>query len=308
MKKTTLLTLLLLLCLGGRAQERYVFAQRDTLELYMDIYDSNPGAETTFQGHPKPVILFIVGGGFVRLSPGDYVYDWFDTLNANGYTVVDIAYRQGMNGYKMGKGLSGLSKASKRFYLSQQMAVEDLFDAVRYLIRNREKLGLDPDNLVLAGSSAGAITALAAENQLLNGQIPDLPEGFRFRGVMSFAGGIIGLDGAPKYPQAPCPTLLLHGTDDKAVAYRKMGLMGRGLWGSKYLASLWKKKGFNNYCIYRFEDRTHDVAAYMNYLWDLEKAFLEQNVILGNPRRIDAVIDDTSLPSWTQVSVNSIYR
>ena len=308
MKKAATLTLLLLLCLGVRAQERYIFAQRDTLDLYMDIYDSNPGTETTFQGHPKPVILFIVGGGFVRLSPGDYVYDWFETLNANGYTVVDIAYRQGMKGYKMGKGLSGLSKASKRFYLSQQMAVEDLFDAVRYLIRNREKLGLDPDNIVLAGSSAGAITALAAENQLLNGQIPDLPEGFRFRGVMSFAGGIIGLEGAPKYPQAPCPTLLLHGTEDKAVAYRKLGFMGRGLWGSKYLASLWERKGFNNYCIYHFKDRTHDVAAYMNYLWDLEKAFLEQNVILGNPRRIDAVVDDTSLPTWTQVSVNSIYR
>ena len=80
----------------------------------------------------------------MRLTPGEYVYDWFDTLNANGYTAVYIAYRQGMKGYKMGKGLSGLAKSSKQFYLSQQMAVEDLFDAVRYLIRNREQLQRDP--------------------------------------------------------------------------------------------------------------------------------------------------------------------
>lgn len=308
MKKAVFVLFILLLSPGVRAQERYHFAQRDTLDLYMDIYEANPGTETTFQGHPKPLILFIVGGGFVRMSPGDYVYDWFETLNANGYTVVDIQYRQGMKGYKMGKGLSGLAKSSERFYQSQQMAVEDLFDAVRFLIQKKEQLGLDPDNIVLAGSSAGAITALAAENQLINGQIPDLPEGFRFRGVMSFAGGIIGQKGAPKYPQAPCPTLLLHGTADKAVAYNRLGTLRRGLWGSKYLASKWEKQGFRNYCIYRFEGIGHDVAAYMNYLWDLEKAFLEQNVILGNPRRVDATIGDSSLPTWDQVSVNSIYR
>lgn len=297
---------LLLLGISAEAQDVYQFAQRDTLALHLSVYEATPGAETTFQGQEKPVVLFIVGGGFVRIEMGDYVYDWFDILNNNGYTVVSIEYRQGMKGYKVKRTLSGLVKASDQFLLSQQMAVEDLFSAVGFLYDNREELGLNPDNMVLAGSSAGAITALAAENQIVNGTAKGLPEGFNFRGVMSFAGGIISTSGAPDYQSKPCPTMLLHGTADGAVTYKHYGYFGRGIWGSDYLAGKLKNVGAD-YCFYRYPDRTHDVAAYMIAAWPLEKEFLEKSVILGARRVIDATIVDSSLPSWGNITTDDIY-
>jgi pimeloyl-ACP methyl ester carboxylesterase len=306
MKKVAILAAVLLCALSAGAQDTFQFAQRDSLALYLNVYEASPGSETTFQGQEKPLILFIIGGGFVRIEAGDYVYDWFDILNENGYTVASVDYRQGMKGYKVKRSMSGLIKASDQFYLSQQMAVEDLFSAVNFIVENRETLGVNPDNIVVAGSSAGAITALAAEYDIVNGRAEGLPEGFNFRGVMSFAGGIISVSGAPSYRKTPCPTLLLHGTADGAVAYRHLGALGRGIWGSDYLAGKLKKAGAD-YCIYRYTDRTHDVAGYMQAAWPLEKEFLERSVILNAHRVIDATIDDDSLPSWGNITTDDIY-
>ena len=308
--KKLLFLLLLLLALGtARAQETYLFASRDTCDLYLDIFRPAPGAPTSYGDVQKPTILHVFGGGFVMGErSGAWIRNWARILNEEGYTVVTMDYRLGMKGYKMGKGLSGAYKASTRFLLSQEVGVEDVLSSIAYLIEHKE-LGIDTDNLVLAGSSAGAIITLATVQKFSNGEYGPLPEGFRLRGAMSFAGGIISTTGAPRFASAPCPVLLLHGTADPAVAYKRYGAGGRGIWGSDYLAAQWAKKGWT-YCIYRFKDRTHDVAAYHSVLWPLEKQFLEENVILQHARTVDAMVDDASLPSWplTQVSMDSIYR
>lgn len=307
MKKLFFLLLLSLASLSLGAQDTYLFAQRDTCSLYLDVYDVTSGAETSYLGNPKPAVLFVFGGGFVSGErSSDFYQEWFKTLNDNGYAVVTIDYRLGMKGYKVGKGISGLLKAADRFKLSQDIAVEDVFSAVDFLWRNREEVGIDPDNLVIAGSSAGAITALAAEYAIVNGEAKGLPEGFNFKGVMSFAGGIMSDSGAPKFKAEPCPILFLHGTADGAVAYNKLGALGKGIWGSNYLVKQLDKMGAD-YCIYRFTDRTHDVAAYMQACWSLEKDFLEKNVTQGAHRVIDAVVDDASLPSWGNITTDDIY-
>lgn len=307
MKKLFFLLLLSLASLSLGAQDTYLFAQRDTCSLYLDVYDVTSGAETSYLGNPKPAVLFVFGGGFVSGErSSDFYQEWFKTLNDNGYAVVTIDYRLGMKGYKVGKGISGLLKAADRFKLSQDIAVEDVFSAVDFLWRNREEVGIDPDNLVIAGSSAGAITALAAEYAIVNGKAEGLPEGFNFKGVMSFAGGIMSDSGAPKFRAEPCPILFLHGTADGAVAYNKLGALGKGIWGSSYLVKQLDKMGAD-YCIYRFTDRTHDVAAYMQACWSLEKDFLEKNVTQGAHRVVDAVVDDASLPSWGNITTDDIY-
>ena len=307
MKKLFFLLLLSLASLSLGAQDTYLFAQRDTCSLYLDVYDVTSGAETSYLGNPKPAVLFVFGGGFVSGErSSDFYQEWFKTLNDNGYAVVTIDYRLGMKGYKVGKGISGLLKAADRFKLSQDIAGEDVFSAVDFLWRNREEVGIDPDNLVIAGSSAGAITALAAEYAIVNGKAEGLPEGFNFKGVMSFAGGIMSDSGAPKFKAEPCPILFLHGTADGAVAYNKLGALGKGIWGSSYLVKQLDKMGAD-YCIYRFTDRTHDVAAYMQACWSLEKDFLEKNVTQGAHRVVDAVVDDASLPSWGNITTDDIY-
>ena len=204
----------------------------------------------------------------------DFTLKWFKLLNDNGYAVVTIDYRLGMKGYKVGKGLRGALKSVDRFHLSQQIGVEDVFSAVSYLAENQDKLGIDPGNLVLTGSSAGAIITLASVYDIACGRTEGLPEGFAFKGAISFAGAIISTSGAPSFDTPPCPVLLFHGTADKAVAYRHLGAFGKGLWGSDFIAERLSKKGYVH-SIYRFKDRTHDVAAYHLALWTLEKQFLE---------------------------------
>ncbi len=293
---------------SAQAQETYLFAQRDSCELYLDIFRPTEGSPTQLDSLQKPTILFVFGGGFIMGErSGKWNRTWYQLLNDNGYTVVSVDYRLGMKGYKVGKGLVGALKAVDRFQLSQDVGVEDVYSAVAFLAEKRETLGIDPDNIVLAGSSAGAIISLAAEYGIVNGTAKGLPEGFNFKGVMSFAGAIISTSGAPRFQKAPCPILLLHGTADKAVQYKKLSIAGKGIWGSSWLAKDWEKKGYDNYCIYRFHESSHDVAAYMPYVWDIEKAFLEQNVMQGHARHIDAVVDDASLPRWGQLSMDDIY-
>ena len=306
MRRLLLSVLLAFSFCAANAQETYLYAKRDTCNLCLDIFRPADGSETTFQGLDKPAIIHVFGGGFITGNRNEgYFRNWIDLLNQEGYTVVTFDYRLGMKGYKVGKGLNGTIKASEQFEYSQRIGVEDLFSAVSYLAEHPD-LGIDTSNMVVAGSSAGAIITLAAVREIANGTAQGLPEGFRFKGAMSFAGAIISTKGVPKFESAPCPVLLMHGTADKAVAYKQLAAFGRGIWGSDYLVKEFKRKGYP-YCIYRFQDRTHDVAAYHFVLWELEKQFLQENVMLGHGRIVDAVVDDESLPSWGTISLKDIY-
>ena len=304
MKKLILCALALMLGISAGAQETYCFVERDTCSLFLDIW--RPAVAEQPQ---KPAILFVFGGGFIMGRRDDpFSQNWYKRLNNEGYPVVAIDYRLGMKGVKVGKGLSGAVKSMDSFQNAQQIGVEDVFSAVSFLAAHPE-LGIPVDNIVIAGSSAGAIISLASAYAIANGQTAGLPDGFNFKGVMSFAGGIMSKKGAPKFAKEPCPILLLHGTADEAVAYRHFGALGMGIWGSDYIAEHLNKKGWGC-CIWRFKDRTHDVAAYMDYIWPIEKEFLEKNVIQGVPCRIDAMVDDPSLPSWKgigDISVEKIY-
>lgn len=297
-KRIVLALVCLFVSIYMSAQETYLYAQRDTCALYLDIHRPAAGTQTDFQGVQKPAILYIFGGGFKSGARNEgYLLKWFRVLNDNGYAVVSIDYRLGMKGYKMGKGLAGVAKSVKQFKASQQIGVEDAFAAISFLEAHPE-LGIDVNNIVLSGNSAGAIISLACAHEIANGHTEGLPEHFAPKGVISFAGGIISLNGAPSFDNPPCPILFFHGEEDNAVAYKHVNAFGRGIWGSSYLAEKMKKKGYN-YSIYRFKNRAHEVAAYMDRLWPEEQAFLEKNVMQSIPCIVDATVDNPSLPVWS---------
>ncbi len=308
MTKKVLLLLALLLPLMAAAQTTFRFASRDTCDLYLDVYHPAPGSDSLFQGKKKPTVLFVFGGGFVTGGRNSEWHNgWLERLSREGYGAVAIDYRLGMKGYQVGKGLKGTLDASEAFYRAQQMGVEDVFSAVKFLAENQEMTGIDAGNLVISGSSAGAIISLAAIYDIANGRTEGLPEGFRFKGAMSFAGAIISNSGAPEFTAPPCPVLMLHGTEDKAVAYKKFGAFGKGIWGSDFLAKQFQKKGYP-YIFYRFKDRTHDVASYMEACWPEERVFLEEEVMLEHRGTMDALVDDPSLPNWGDISLDDIYK
>lgn len=282
----------------------YMFVQRDTCELFMDVYNPKRGSQTTFQGKKKPTILFMFGGGFIRGTRDNKDYhSWFSQMTANGYRVISIDYRLGLKGSKK-VGVAQVNVLDKAIH----MVVEDLFSATNFIIENAEQLGVDPANIVISGSSAGAISAMQAEYELANrtswAQV--LPEGFRYAGVMSFAGAILSREGKVDYATAPCPTLMLHGTADKVVPYKQIKLFKLGFFGGGKLIERFQKFGYN-YNMYHYLDNGHEVAGAMDRTVDLQTAFLENNVMLGQKRTIEAWISDPDIVPAGIKSLKDLY-
>ena len=279
MKRLILALLALLLCTASFSQGKkatYKVAQRDTCDLFMDVYEPVTIPGDTLD---RPTILFVFGGGFIMGRRDDpWVMPWFKLLNENGYRVVSVDYRLGLKGIRMRFDLFHLIQSANYTKTAVDMGVEDVFASVRYLADHPE-IGVDMDNIVISGSSAGAMISLSCELEACNRTVRAaiLPEGFHFAGVMSFAGAIMSDTGKPAYRRTPCPQLLIHGTRDGADQ------------------------------IYRYKDHSHDMAANMLANWPEEKRFLEVSVMDKQPLVIDCMVDDPTMPVWQSVTLDDIY-
>ena len=267
----------------------YMYERRDTCDLFMDVYNPAKGSETTVMGKEKPAIIFMFGGGFIRGTRDDRSYNsWFKMLTDNGYRVISIDYRLGLKGSTK-VGIAQVNILDDAIH----MAVEDLFSATNFILENADQLGIKADNLVISGSSAGAITAMQAEYEIANGTswASVLPEGFNYAGVMSFSGAILSRKGPVKYETAPCPTMMLHGTADKLVPYKQIAFFNLGFYGGGKLVKRFQKYGYD-YNMFHFIDYGHEIAGSMYSTLDLQMDFLENNVIQGKKRIIEAWISD----------------
>ena len=322
MKSRFLLLLALFACGTALAQERpsetsgqavpepdrtILFAQRDTCELLLDFYKAAPDAGPCADAPRKPLIIHVFGGAFVtgrRDNPDDRI--WYRQLADAGYNVAAIDYRLGMKGAEFKANMASLKVLRNAI----QIAVDDLFSATAYLVHNAASLGVDPDKIIVSGSSAGAITALQAEWEICNG-MPEtqvLPERFNYAGIMAFSGAVFSLKGGVRFPQTPCPVLLFHGTADRIVPYKKISLLGIQFAGSDALAKKFAKAGAN-YQIYRFDGIGHEVAASMRRNVPEELRFLEENAIKGLRRTVDALVEDAGLPDfgWSKLTARDLY-
>lgn len=282
----------------------YMFAQRDTCELFLDVYNPAPGSITALDGNEKPTIIFMFGGGFIEGRRDDPFYTpWYKKMTDNGYRVIAIDYRLGLKGTDK-VGIAQVNALDHAIHI----AVEDLFSATRYIADNAEELDIDPSNIVISGSSAGAITVMQAEYELCNGTgyAEILPEGFRYAGVMSFAGGILSRNGGLKYKETPAPTLMLHGTDDKLVNYRQIRFFNLGFFGSSKIAARFARSGYN-YNILRFEGCGHEIASIMDDSTAYQFAFLETNVMAGEKYIVDTSINDPSIEKTGSQSRKELY-
>lgn len=273
----------------------YLYAQKDGQDLYLDVYAPFPDSDTTVQIDSvtlvsKPAILFVFGGGFKEGSRDAAAYKpWFEALCKDGYRVISIDYRLGLKDVKK-MGIAQRNLLDKAIH----MAVEDLYSSVLFLRENQAELGIDTDNLVLAGSSAGAITILQADYERGNRTeyAAVLPEDFRFAGVMSFAGAIYSTHGPVQYSHsAPAPTLFMHGTADKLVNYDQIVFFNIGWFGSSRLAERFDKLNYP-YTFLRFKDHGHEIAVAMTYTLEIQKEFILTCVLKKVARTLDILIDD----------------
>lgn len=269
--------------------ETFLFEKREGEELFLDVYNPAEGSETTLDGKSKPTIMFMFGGGFIHGTRNDSSYHkWFKMLTDKGFRVISIDYRLGLKGSNK-VGAAQVNVLDKAIH----MAVEDLFSATRFVVDNAGQLGVEPSNIVIAGSSAGAISVMQAEYELCNQTkwTKGLPEGFRYAGVISFSGAILSREGELDYARMPAPTLMLHGTADKLVNYNQIKFFNLGFFGGGKLVKRFEKKGFN-YNMYHFVGYGHEIAGSMNTTFDLQMRFIETNVMKGQRRIIEAWVDD----------------
>ena len=102
-----------------------------------------------------PVIVWIHGGSLVAGSSKEPMYDGA-ALAAEGVVVVSINYRLGVLGYFAHPGLSAESPT----HASGNYGVMDQIAALEWVQRNVASFGGDPDNVTIAGESAGGLSIL----------------------------------------------------------------------------------------------------------------------------------------------------
>jgi len=309
--KRLLALLILFVCALAQAHTpdtTLCFARRDTCDLKLDFYAAAPGAGPCADTLRKPVVIHVFGGAFLtgrRDNPNDI--PWYHELADRGYHVAAIDYRLGLKGRELKPDLSAVGALMDAI----QMAVDDLFSATSYLIDNAEALGIDPDRIVVSGSSAGAITALEAEWEICNGREPAtvLPGWFNYAGILSFSGAILSLDGPINFPQKPCPILLMHGTADKIVPYGRIDIFRKHFAGSDAIAKKLAAAGAN-YQILRYAGNGHEIANLMRRNLPEELRFLEENVVKGVYRTMDATLSDGAIemPSWARIGFGDLYE
>ena len=267
----------------------YLYAKRDTCDLFLDVYEPLKGSETTAYGKEKPTVIFMFGGGFIHGPRDDVDYHkWFRQMTENGYRVISIDYRLGLKGSNK-VGVAQVNVLDKAIH----MAVEDLFSATTFILENADQFGVKSDNIVISGSSAGAISVMQAEYEIANQTkwASVLPAGFNYAGVMSFSGAILSREGKIDFKNDPCPTLMLHGTSDELVPYDQIKVFNLGFFGGGKLVERFKKYGLS-YNMYHFVDYGHEIAMSMETTLDLQIKFLETNVMQQKPRIVEAWISD----------------
>ena len=256
-------------------------------------------------------MVALFGGGFVIGERDDSLQTLIAReLTARGYTVVSPDYRLGLKDSALVASHRKLTQVNDLFQRVIDMATEDCAAAVAWVVSHAGELDINPDRIVLTGCSAGAITVAQLDYCRANGLKPasELPAGWKPAAVVPYSGAVM-CKGKPKYMTPPAPTMLMHGTKDKIVAYKKFPpLLSHALYGPATLYKCFRKQGFPIWIV-RYEGVGHEVASFLPGSVDLFCGFVEQ-VVNGRVTTMDAVMRDTKLvpTKWTEMNVIDLYR
>ncbi len=206
--------------------------------LLLDLYTPKADNETK-----RAAIIVSHGGAMVAGAKDDtdqQSVNYCDSLAARGFVTASIQYRRGVT--LTGSGVN-YSIDSVDFARTVYRGVQDVSAAVRYMRKNADKLGIDPNRIYLLGNSAGAILSL--ENIYVRKEAdfpsyinktgaPELGgmDIYGEQGVDSHANGAVSLWGAIHNPniigENKTPVLLIHGTDDETVLFKTGKPLGEG--------------------------------------------------------------------------------
>jgi pimeloyl-ACP methyl ester carboxylesterase len=183
--------------------------------LEMDIYTPE-GADAG----ERPLLLMMHGGSFFighKTEPGQA--GWCRYFASLGYVAVSIDYRLGYHASR------------SEFREAELRALEDADAALDFLLR-REDLRIDKDRVFVAGTSAGAMTALNLAFRLygqkpMDKVKPRRDKDFRIRAVGNLWGSVHDLS---VLENASVPILSFQSENDPVMPYDygyPMGCLGR---------------------------------------------------------------------------------
>ena len=202
----------------GHSQERYVdslfgkinvetFTYSDTLTL--DFYSAQKDKEIL-----KPLIIVVHGGGFASGKQNNPLERKFSMEMAKkGYAVASIGYRLLRKGKGFGCDVPAMEKMETFIAIS-----EDILKASNYMVAKSTDFRIDPDKIVLVGSSAGAegvLNTVFMRNHYLFKKLPY--NNINFAGVVSLSGALINASYITK--DTAIPSLFIHGKKDNLVPY-----------------------------------------------------------------------------------------
>lgn len=301
MKKLLLVIFTLSAFLTAGAQQTFVFGQRDTMQLKLDVYQP---------ASPRPdhaCVVYIFGGGFsMGERNNEHSQKCCRALTDRGFVAVAIDYRL----YLKHAQRVPLLKMHTLFDTAIRYAVEDCSEAIAWLCAHSSQLGIDTSRIILTGSSAGAITVLQTDYCRCNSLAPAaaLPATFKPAAVIPYAGGIYCPRRQLKYAVPPAPTCFFHGTSDRIVNYNSFrGSLDKALFGANKLERVFKKNDYSHW-ILRFEDRGHEIASALPQTIDEFCAFVDAT-LAGRVMFYDATCTSSNIPNteWSNLHLFDLY-
>ena len=258
------------------------FVVRDAKPILMDIYQFKD--QKTEGG--RPVFIYSFGGAWAMGSRVDALCNpLYGHLCEKGWVCVAIDYRLGSARGRDGKPLITPPDGYNAFQYS--------IDA--WLIAHAEAYTIDPEKIVISGSSAGAINSMNAEYYICTGHRiakENLPAGFNYAGVVPMAGAVYltgAGDTALRWDRKPCPMCFFHGSADPTVTFDVERSPNRHGFGPYYISQQLYAMDVP-YMLNEYVGGDHAMALLpLKWFWNEIDSFLDRIVLGGQDLKVHAV-------------------
>ncbi|PVM77552.1 alpha/beta hydrolase [Caulobacter radicis] len=282
-------------------RQTFQYATKGGEKLYLDRYVSR-----TAPSGKRPVLIFSFGGGWESGQRYDAIIaDFAEYFADRGYVVVSIDYRLGIKAAKA-SGQMTAANALDMYLRAIDLGVEDLFDATSYVVGQAQAWNIDPTQIVISGSSAGATNSLVATyNQVNQTELAraHLPPGFRYAGAISMAGAFWLPAKTPlTWKSAPPPIQFIHGAKDQLVTYDEQQV-AIAAYGPVYAQKQLAAQGYSSWFIDLPQgDHLLSVGAMFDYRDEMD-AFMRRMIAQGQQMTIHTVETDKTPKTFGNLGV-----